>query len=99
MIALRDVEPNKSMSKGDEMKLGSKIVLVACLAFLQVLGLMLIDYGASAKNLGRNDIFFQSLAFDKIDSRTTYNLGLLFVTASYLCLTALAVNELTRDLQ
>jgi hypothetical protein len=81
------------------MKLGFKIILIVCLAFFQVLGLMLIDYGASAGNFAGYDTVFQSLAFGRIEPRIIYHLGILFVATSYLCLTALAINELTRDLR
>jgi hypothetical protein len=51
---------------------------------------MLIDYGASFKDIG----YGQSLIFERIEPRVMYHSGLLLVTCSFLILTLLCAHYL-----
>lgn len=72
------------------------LIFVAVMAFF--LGLTLMDYGASFKDM-RGIVAFQSLAFDDIDPRVTYHGGLTLVILAFLTTSSLAfhcVSKLVR---
>jgi len=67
-----------------------KFVLVIACSYLFNLGLMLMDYGATFKDVG----YAQSLIFERIEPRVVYHSGLLLVTCSFLILTLLCAHYL-----
>lgn len=78
------------------MDIGFKVFAVVVLGFLFSLGLMLMDYGASAKGTDGSGM---SLVFEKIDPRVMYHEGLLLVLASFLFMTSLVAIELKEKLK
>jgi hypothetical protein len=63
------------------------LIFISVMAFF--LGLMLVDYGATFKDM-RGIVAFQSLAFDNIDPRVTYHSGILLVVSAFLTTYALS---------
>jgi len=70
-----------------------KFLLVFVCIYFFSLGLMMIDYGATFKDL---KVVGQSLVFENIEPRIMYHLGLLLVTGSFMLLTALCAYYLSR---
>jgi hypothetical protein len=67
-----------------------KFMLVIVCSYFFNLGLMLMDYGATFKDVG----YCQSLIFERIEPRVVYHSGLLLVTCSFLILTLLCAHYL-----
>jgi hypothetical protein len=63
------------------------LIFISVMAFF--LGLMLIDYGVSFKDM-RGIVAFQSLIFDNIDPRVTYHSGIMLVVSAFLTMCALS---------
>jgi hypothetical protein len=69
------------------------LIFLSVLAFS--LGLLLMDYGASFKDM-RGIVAFQSLAFDDIDPRVTYHGGLTLVILAFLTTSSLAFHSVVK---
>jgi hypothetical protein len=68
-------------------------IFISVMAFF--LGIMLMDYGASFKDM-RGIVAFQSLAFDDIDPRVTYHGGLTLVILAFLTTSSLAFHSVVK---
>jgi hypothetical protein len=70
-----------------------KFLLVFICIYFFCLGLMLMDYGATFKDL--KGIVGQSLIFENIEPRVLYHSGLLLVTCSFMILIVLCAYYLS----
>jgi len=65
------------------------VLQIVVLSMLFFLGTMLIDYGATFKDM---PVEFQSLAFGHIDSRTTYHDGILLIYTTFILLVTFQID-------
>ena len=68
-------------------------LVFVCIYFF-VLGLMLMDYGATFKDL---PVIGQSLLFERIEPRVMYHSGLLLAAFSFMVLTILSAYYLSQE--
>lgn len=82
----------EKMSLREREWLGPKLLLVVIASWFFATGIMLMDYGATFKDVG----FGQSLVFERIEPRVIYHSGLLMALGSFLIVCVLCAYELSK---